>query len=411
MAIFDHALSPTDIRAIHDAAYSNIYTPEPPSITMQPQSQALFVGDPCTFNATASGSPPLTFQWMKNGASIPGQIRGTLSFPSVSVSDAGTYQWAVTQGSTSITSAPAVLSVEAIPAYVNLTNNMVLHLKFDGDYKDSSGLGNDATAVGSPTFVPGKLGKAVYVNTASGPGTFNYVDKAWSADFAFTVADSFSVSFWINYTSWANDLPMIGNSAGSTYQLGWVFTEDYGKAEFSLVSTANSGTYIFDPAPGSPLIGDGAWHNIAGVVNRGAQTSSVYVDGTPAGSMSIVGLDTLDYGRDMVIGQDPTGTYGVNGAGSIDNVGVWRRALTPIEARSIYFAGQSGHSFDVPAPPSLSLSISIVGGNLQIHWSAGTLQSSTKVDTGYTAVPGATPPVYTVPLPTTGSMFYRAKIQ
>jgi len=35
------------------------------------------------------------------------------------------------------------------PAYVNVTNGLVLHLTFDGNYADSSGRGNNAAAVGT----------------------------------------------------------------------------------------------------------------------------------------------------------------------------------------------------------------------------------------------------------------------
>jgi len=205
---------------------------------------------------------------------------------------------------------------------------------------------------------------------------------------------------------------MIGNAVGSTYQLGWVFADERGKIEFSLVSEANSGTYVADPVAGSPNINDGVWHNIVGIVDRGVQTAKVYVDGNLAGSFSIVGLGSLDQSTALTIGQNPDGNYGVDGSASFDDVGIWRRTLTDYEAQSIYIVGnQYGRSFDTVAPPSVTLSIQVTGSSLTLQWPSGTLESSDHADGGYATVSGANPPSYTTTLTTSGSRFYRVKVQ
>src|ERR1700757_584980 len=51
-------------------------TPDPPAsnsaptITSQPVSQTVTVGQPATFSVTATGTPPLTYQWFMNGAAV-----------------------------------------------------------------------------------------------------------------------------------------------------------------------------------------------------------------------------------------------------------------------------------------------------------------------------------------------------
>ena len=410
VAVFNYALSPADIQAIRDAAYLGTFTPAPPQVVLQPVSQTALAGDSITLRSAGSGTQPLSYQWTKNGTNVPGAIRGTLSFPSSTPSDSGTYRFLVTQGITTVTSTPAILNVLSIPSYSNLTNQLVLHLRFDGDYSDTSGRSNNASApTNSPPFLAGKLGQGVHIG-ASTPGQNYLVVSDLASDLAFEAIDSFTVSFWVNYTSRFNDVPIIGNAVNSTYQLGWVFTDQGGKIEYSLVSTANSGAYVADPVAGSPVIGNGAWHNVVGVVDRTNELSKVFVDGALAGSLSIVGLGTLNYATAVTIGQDPTGNYGT-AIFDLDDLGIWRKALTDIDARSIYFAGQSGHSFDTPAPPSVTLAISKTAGNLQIQWSSGTLESSDRVDGGFGIVPGASAPSYTVPLPVSGSRYYRVKVQ
>jgi hypothetical protein len=407
VVVYDRSLSPAEIANL-DLLGS--VGPVAPRIVEQPSSQAVYAGQAATFDVGALGALPLAFQWQHAETNIPGATTPTLTIPSAYYTDAGNYIAVVTNSLGSSNSVTATLSVLAPPMFANLTNDLVLHLTFDGNYLDSSGRGNNATPQGipGPTFVPGKLGQAVSLNTVSASSIFNYVTfGATLPDFAFGAADSFSVAFWVNFTSWQNDLPMIGNAVGSTYQPGWVFAQDQNKIELSLVNANGSATYIADPVAGSPIISDGLWHNIVGVVDRGSQTASVYVDGGLAGSFSIAGMDTLDTGTALTIGQNPNGNYAVDGAGSFDDVGIWRRALTPTEAQSIYMVGQQGRSFDTYGPVILSLRRA--GNDLELVWQAGTLLSSTNgVNGTYNPVSGASAPYYRVtpgPMPT----FYRVR--
>jgi hypothetical protein len=205
-------------------------------------------------------------------------------------------------------------------------------------------------------------------------------------------------------------VPIIGNAVNSTWQLGWVFTDaaQAGKLEWSLVSTANTGTYLRDPV-GPAVIGDGAWHNVVGVVDRAEKTASAYIDGALAGSWSIDGLGSLDYGNAITIGQDPTGNYG-NTTFDLDDVGIWRRALTAYDALGIYNAAKGAdQSFDVYGPVKLAIESS--GGEVQLVWQAGTLESSDTLTPGsWKPVDGATAPSYKVTAGATGSKFYRVKL-
>lgn len=62
-----------------------------PSLTMQPQSQALRVGEAVTFTASASGANPLLFQWRFNGTDIPGATNASLTLSPASTSNVGRY--------------------------------------------------------------------------------------------------------------------------------------------------------------------------------------------------------------------------------------------------------------------------------------------------------------------------------
>ena len=60
-----------------------------PSITSQPVSQSVTVGQAATFAAIANGSAPLRYQWRKNGADIAGATASSYTTPATASSDNG----------------------------------------------------------------------------------------------------------------------------------------------------------------------------------------------------------------------------------------------------------------------------------------------------------------------------------
>lgn len=407
VAVFNKILPPDAIAALYaQAAYG---TTTPPSITAEPVSQVAVVGAPVSLTVGAAGSLPLSYQWKKDGAPIAGATASTYTIPSVAFADAGSYSVSVTNPVGGANSATATLAVLSEPTFANLTNDLVLHLRFDGNYTDSSGRQNDVFVAGAPGFVAGKVGQGVHIATTPGVDYLQVLD--YGSDLTFDETVSFTVSFWLKYTLGFNDVPIIGNAVNSTWQIGWVFTDSAttGKIEWSLASTANTGTYLRDPVPGCPTINDGAWHQVVGVVDRDQQQTLVYVDGVLAGSWSIAGLGSLASGYYTTIGQDPNGSYG-SATFDLDDLGIWRRALSSYDVMSIYNAAHdAGQSFDVYGP--VQLTIAPLGADWVIAWQAGTLESNTdlKNPSGWKAVQGANAPLFKV-TPAPGSMFYRVRL-
>ena len=83
----------------------------PPTITIQPTNQTVTVGGTVTFSVTASGSPPLSYQWNFNGTDITGATNTTLTLTNVQLNQAGNYTMLVTNNYGSILSSNAALVV------------------------------------------------------------------------------------------------------------------------------------------------------------------------------------------------------------------------------------------------------------------------------------------------------------
>ncbi len=100
--------------------------PGPPSITVQPSSQTVFVGTNVTFSVGAMSSFPLTYQWTKDGNAIPGATNLSFTVSNVQLADAGQYSITVSDPYTSTNSSAAALVVQVPDAPRTATGTAIL---------------------------------------------------------------------------------------------------------------------------------------------------------------------------------------------------------------------------------------------------------------------------------------------
>jgi hypothetical protein len=243
---------------------------------------------------------------------------------------------------------------------------------------------------------------------------------------------NFSIAYWIrlplNYLG--GDLPFFTTTIGSTFGTGLVLAPSYGSG----ATAANTGTdnggwamSIYDGGGNGVgvygdvgSINDGAWHHLAHVFERGVGAIT-YLDGVAIPSdavplhhsskqagTSAAAAGNIDTGNPATIGQDPTGTYQETGSGDIDDFGVWRKALTPLEVAAIYIGAISnGVSFGASAAPVTVTIQTLPGNQIQLTWPSGTLQSANEASGTYSDLPSAQSP-YTV-TPAGARKFFRVK--
>jgi hypothetical protein len=305
---------------------------------------------------------------------------------------------------------------------------LVLHLPFDNDLTDATGRGNNGTAVSAPTFAPdGALGPALHYSTTTSnnisgnPVTeADYVTLGVRPDLQFSSNISFSVAYWVrlplNYI--AGDLPFFTDATNSTMNPGFAFAPSYGQTALTsstawpggwamtIFGSANSGIGVYGDI-GS--INDGNWHHLVHVIDRAAGAIT-YLDGLRAHQnvqqgISAVAAGNIDTGAPANIGQDPTGQYPEPGSADIDDLGVWHKTLTPLEAASIYMAGISNHLSFTGAP--IALTVKRSGSQIILSWPAGTLQSADSVGGSYTNITPISP-LTLVPAGT--NKFYRVRL-
>jgi alpha-tubulin suppressor-like RCC1 family protein len=86
-------------------------TQVPPRIFAQPSDRTVLGGDAIVIHAGATGALPLRYQWLFNGATLPGQTNSWISFTNLNPGQMGGYQLAVANDFGSVTSAVATVTV------------------------------------------------------------------------------------------------------------------------------------------------------------------------------------------------------------------------------------------------------------------------------------------------------------
>ncbi|MEN9675666.1 MAG: hypothetical protein RIS76_1562 [Verrucomicrobiota bacterium] len=326
-------------------------------------------GEVTTLGALASGGQPLTYAWFRNGLPVSGAVSGDLPLGPLLFDEAGTYQLVAANSFGSITSAVATLQVVARP----LSEGLVLHLPFDGDFDDHSGRGNHGRyatngtkARPSPTFAVGQIGTAFRYKTLRDGSAFEYATLGYPPDLRFGDEVDFTVSLWVNYLNHEGDLPFLSNKDwDKSHNVGWaISTQRAGNARVNLTGP-RQGTDFFSTAA-IPSVRNGRWRHLLVSVQRPRPDQSAwistYLDGRLVNQTAALAQGSVDteglpfvYASPQVsrqtrwavnVGQDGTGVYfdkgGTYAEARVDDLGIWRRALTGLEARAIYEAGLAG---------------------------------------------------------------------
>jgi hypothetical protein len=181
-----------------------------PSVTAQPTNQTIFAGQTATFSVVANGTSPLSYQWRKNGASIPGATSASYPTPSETTADNGAlFSVIVSNSAGNVTSNSATLTVNPDPVAPSITGQPA-----------------------SQTIIANQT--ATFSVSASGTTPLSY--------------------------QWQKSGTVISGATSSTYTTPAETTSDNG-ALFSVVvsnsagtTTSNSAVLTVNPAPVAPTI-------------------------------------------------------------------------------------------------------------------------------------------------------------
>ena len=122
------------LNAIFGHPYFNLGSWRPmtiPTIATQPTNKTASAGSPVSFSVAAFAQPAPSYQWRKNGTNIVGATNATLSIPSATLADNGTYSVVVSNSAGGVVSSNATLTIPAQPTSITPTvTNGALNLSW-----------------------------------------------------------------------------------------------------------------------------------------------------------------------------------------------------------------------------------------------------------------------------------------
>jgi hypothetical protein len=98
-----------------------------------PTNQPLVIGSAATFTTSASGTPPFTYTWLKNGSLLPSLDENSITLNPISQSDAGAYSVIVAGANGSVTNI-AVLTATNPTTLTAQISNSTLVLNWPSDH-------------------------------------------------------------------------------------------------------------------------------------------------------------------------------------------------------------------------------------------------------------------------------------
>jgi hypothetical protein len=105
------AIGYTGLRVEFTQSNARLLPNIPPEVTAHPVTQTAVEGDDVILSVTASGSDPLSYQWLRNGLILTNGTNRILTLPDAAECDSAEYQVIVSNAAGSTSSVPAVVSV------------------------------------------------------------------------------------------------------------------------------------------------------------------------------------------------------------------------------------------------------------------------------------------------------------
>ncbi len=331
----------------------------PPSVTSQPPATIIVqAGDSATLQLETTGTPPIAFQWKKNGTNvvdggnISGSSTSTLTIQPASSADVAVYSATITNAFGRTTS--RLIPVD-VPAPAAITTGLQAYYQFDdATGKDSSPNHLDLTMVGNPHFAQGIHGLAIDLHHDGNQYAERPVDDP---QFDFQTND-FSIQVWIDlYTVFTYEQTLVEKFYGQAGP-GWTITSPSPFIRFA--------AYPILPAfESSPNISTNQWHQL--ILRRSQTNFDLVFDGTPVATTTATGAITST-SNGLLVGRrnlaDPR-DFSVNGR--LDELAFWNRCLTDREITALYNAGQGVQMLPISLLPPATAQ-----GNapIQLSWAA-----------------------------------------
>ncbi len=234
----------------------------------------------------------------------------------------------------------------------------------DGNAADVAG-GHNGTLEGSYHFGPAEVGQGLFLE-----GERSGISVPDSPNLNFGPDQDFSIEAWIqplhsDTTSGVMDIVDKRIAPDIVRSHGYTMAVMNGKLSFQISDSLDAPMLSWEQ--NGPDLRDGLWHHVAATVERASvEGVKLYVDGKVIATFDPTpARGDLGTEHPLLIGMHQSYPwYRGNYRGGLDEVSLYKRALSPAEVLAIYSAGQNGKRKPGPA---LSKSPLVSGGSLKLR--------------------------------------------
>jgi hypothetical protein len=210
-----------------------------------------------------------------------------------------------------------------VPSYVP-TNGLVGWWPFNGNANDESGNGNNGTAGLGIYLISDRFGSS---NSAY---DFNGTSNISLTSLPTTGSQDFTITGWIKTNNTLVRKGIVCWGQDNPWQSTYFFITDSGYLNFG---------FAYNGGPQSPtFIADNSWHFVGVTCNNGLV--QLYQDGISTG-LSLQMSPNIN-GTNKALGANIDNSGNNNFIGSLDDIGIWNRALTQQEITNLYHASNLG---------------------------------------------------------------------
>lgn len=389
-------------------------------ISSDPKSWNVYAGDRIFLRSTAEGTPPISYQWQRDGVDVAGATGLELAISNIAPAQAGIYTMKAVNSQRTRVSLPATVTVAPRPS---LGASLVARYRFDTD--EGTNVLDDAAL--NPAKTTSHLGQNRSATWVAEATDTNNVTRKGLLHFDGTLRDQqmgipphpdFDIPVG-TICFWMKGLPAdtVGNTGATLFDRRTAFGSGalgdslcvaapfkdpliYADHEPGCLYNQNATTGV--SVDGVTRLDDDAWHHVAFVfVMDPIGINTFFVDGKFEREKTDGVAGPWPTAQELEFGRSWDGWFKAY-SGYLDDIHIFNRVLNQAELTELMTIG---------IPPALTASV--VAGKLVLTWpDAGyILQENANVanTTGWADIPGATTSGVSVDLPAVGSKFYRLR--
>ncbi len=315
-----------------------------PSIITTPETTAV-VGQQYKYKVKATGMPVMGYSLVTSPAGMNiNSTTGEITWTPASVNDNG---FVTIRANNDVAPADTqsfrIFLAEAPVCPSGIIGLWKLNETSGDTYSDYYNV-HSITADVAPAPTGGKIYGAQMFNAST---LLNIPDNEDDNSWEWTQDNDFSLEFWVK-TSSAATMVVLGRSRADapTASKWWAGLSAGGIATFYLHENDTSAAGKEFEISGGPALNNNQWHHIIAVRNGSTQQNRLYVDGLNVANVATNYDNSFksDNPNPISLGWFANTASGYHFVGAIDEVAIFNKAITDVEATAFYNAGApAGH--------------------------------------------------------------------